>query len=361
MHCLIDARVLTDPNPGGVTRVARELIQSMVTHDPEDTFTLVTSGLKKPSLPLLTTPHALAPTHLSIPNKLIALSTFINLTSLDRLTPSHHDVLFLPNLEMVGKPRVPYALLIHDLSFFIEPTWFTPKSRLWHLITRAKQQIEQANALFTVSEHTKQDLLRHFNIDPANIQTLPITHPDLVPNAEDLPSELEGTRFFLALGTNDPRKNIACITTAFKELKKDPAFVDIKCILIGGPATPLLQYPTTSLVYVSRPSDSLLAALMQKAAALLYPSWYEGFGLPLHEAHKYGTSVIASTSGALPETAPPGTLFVPPFKPHLWTQAMRSVLQYPKKRSIEHPPSTKKSGESAKIIIDTLRRIAQTS
>jgi alpha-1,3-rhamnosyl/mannosyltransferase len=361
MHCLIDARVLTDPNPGGVTRVARELIQSMVTHDPEDTFTLVTSGLKKPSPTLLTTPHALAPTHLSIPNKLIALSTFINLTSLDRLTPSHHDVLFLPNLEMVGKPRIPYALLIHDLSFFIEPTWFTPKSRLWHLITRAKQRIEQANALFTVSEHTKQDLLRHFNIDPTNIQTLPLTHPDLVPNTESLPSELEGTRYFLALGANDPRKNIACITTAFQELKKDPAFADVKCVLIGGRPIPRLYDSTTLFIHISRPSDALLATLMQKAAALLYPSWYEGFGLPLHEVHKYGTPVVASTSGALPETAPPGTLFVPPFKPHLWTHAMHSVLQYPKKHSIEHPPSTRDSGESAKTIINTLRRIAQTS
>jgi glycosyltransferase involved in cell wall biosynthesis len=212
-----------------------------------------------------------------------------------------------------------------------------------------------------VEEHTKQDLLRHFNIDPTNIQTLPLTHPDLVPNTESLPSELEGTRYFLALGANDPRKNIACITTAFQELKKDPAFADVKCVLIGGRPIPRLYDSTTLFIHISRPSDALLATLMQKAAALLYPSWYEGFGLPLHEVHKYGTPVVASTSGALPETAPPGTLFVPPFKPHLWTHAMHSVLQYPKKHSIEHPPSTRDSGESAKTIINTLRRIAQTS
>ena len=68
---------------------------------------------------------------------------------------------------------------------------------------------------------------------------------------------------------------------------------------------------------------------MQHAAAFLYPSWYEGFGLPLHEAARFGTPCISSTVGALPETAPHNTLFAPPSKPHLWTVALKMILENP--------------------------------
>jgi glycosyltransferase involved in cell wall biosynthesis len=82
---------------------------------------------------------------------------------------------------------------------------------------------------------------------------------------------------------------------------------------------------------LGHPNDEALAALMKNASVFLYPSWYEGFGLPLHEAARFGTPCIASTSGALPETAPQGTLFAPPTKPHLWVVAIQRVLHEPAK------------------------------
>jgi glycosyltransferase involved in cell wall biosynthesis len=70
---------------------------------------------------------------------------------------------------------------------------------------------------------------------------------------------------------------------------------------------------------------------MKHASVFLYPSWYEGFGLPLHEAARFGTPCIASTAGALPETAPEGTHFAPPGKPHLWKKALEMVLTAPER------------------------------
>jgi glycosyltransferase involved in cell wall biosynthesis len=373
MRCLIDARVLTDPNPGGVTRVARSLIQELVDQaSPEDSFTLVTSGFKKTIHPILDTRYSIPDTRISLPNKLIALSTFLDLTSIDRLytrypitasggTPlqaavldtrySDPDVLFLPNLEMVGRPRLPYALLIHDLSFWLEPRWFSPKSRLWHHVTRARTLIENASALFTVSDHTKQDLLDHFHVNQKNIQTLPIEAPLLPQESAELPPDLKNTQYFLVLGANDPRKNVSCVIQAFQELLTQSNGHEIKLVLIGTPSS------DTRYVCISRPSDTLLSTMMRHASALLYPSWYEGFGLPLHEAHALGTPIIASTSGALPETAPPGTLFIPPFKPHLWTQAMHLILKRGEKPS--SPISREAASQKAAcIILDTLHRIA---
>lgn len=362
MRCLIDARVLTDPNPGGVTRVASALINKIIEINQNDSFTLITTGIKKPPAPpthYLPTPLAgglLSYSHLFIPNKLLALATSTGFTSLDRLT-KNHDVLFLPNLEMVSTPKIPYALLIHDLSFLIEPTWFSLKGRLWHIVTRAKSLIRNADVIFAVSTHTKQDLINHLGIEQKKIRVLPLGNTQISDTNEPLPPHLQNTRYFLALGTNDPRKNLTCITTAFQELLKNPTFSHTKLVLIGTP--PLhSQYsiPDTRYYFLPRPSDALLSALMKNATALLYPSWYEGYGLPLHEAAIHKTPIIASTSGALPETAPPGTLFVPPFKPHLWTQAMRSILETPKQ---SHPSTPQQTwDEAARIVSSTLQSLA---
>jgi glycosyltransferase involved in cell wall biosynthesis len=361
MRCLIDARVLTDPNPGGVTRVANALIEKIIELNQNDSFTLVTTGFKQPALHATrysaswrTTP-LLHFSHLYLPNKLLALTTFAGLMSLDRLA-KNHDTLFLPNLEMVGVPKIPYALLVHDLSFLIEPKWFSLKSRLWHIMTRAKTLIKNADALFTVSHHTKQDLINYLAVDEKKIHVLPLGNTEIVDTDTPLPPELQNTRYFLALGTSDPRKNLTCITTAFQQLLKNADFSDIKLALIGTPS-PHSRYPIpdTRYYFLPRPSDALLSTLMKNASALLYPSWYEGYGLPLHEAAAHGTPIIASTSGALPETAPPGTHFVPPFKPHLWTQAMQSVLENPKHPNLAPPHQT--WDEAAGIIKNTLQSL----
>ena len=96
--------------------------------------------------------------------------------------------------------------------------------------------------------------------------------------------------------------------------------------------------PGTGCVRLNRPADVAVNTLMKYASAFLYPSWYEGFGIPLHEAAWFGTPCIASTSGALSETAPKGTLFAPPFKPQLWTDALRLVLQNPMNYRTETAP-----------------------
>lgn len=337
MRCLIDGRVFLDRQPGGVTKVARHLISAMIRTESVHEWTMGTTGVGVGAIDRMGDIN-IAPTHVSIPNKLVALATWTRVTSFDRLIPGTFDVLFLPNLEMVGRPRIPYVLLIHDLSFLIEPRWFIPKTRLWHVVARDKDLIRGANALLAVSERTKEDLVRLLKIPSEKIGVLPMglthTSPPLSP------PEKRG-RYFLVLGETDPRKNVACVKTAFEILKKEDGCGDVELVVIGR------DY---------RPSDTELVALMQNASALLYPSWYEGFGLPLHEATRFGTSLIASTAGALPETAPKGTIFVPPFKPHLWLQAMRSTLAQPVQTTTDLSSDWSAAG---RMVVDTLSRVCE--
>ncbi len=331
MTILLDARPLVDPRDGGVTRVAEGLIPAMIRAMPEARFILVTTGIKKDNRLRVTGDSELANArrkHIRIPNKLFSALTFFDFTSLDRMAGVKADFLFLPNIGFVGKPRIPYALVVHDVSFLIEPRWFPRKARWWHKAVRAKRLIRGAACLFAVSERTKQDVVNMLGIPPNRITVIPLGLPPLLAYS---PTRLLDSHYLLALGANDPRKNIGCAIEAVRVLRKDPRFANITLVCTcNPPPTRLLDYSTTRLVtFLRRPSRSTLDELMKNAAAFLYPSWYEGYGLPLHEAARHGTPCVASTAGALPETAPQGTLFALPAKPHEWTTAIKMILENP--------------------------------
>jgi glycosyltransferase involved in cell wall biosynthesis len=101
----------------------------------------------------------------------------------------------------------------------------------------------------------------------------------------------------------------------------------------------------------------LLATLYQSAAVFVYPTWSEGYGIPLHEAARFETPCIASSGSALEETAPQGTLFIPPEKPHLLLEALRIQLTTPQKTSIKISFTPNESGQALlRIFEDVVQR-----
>jgi len=350
MTLLVDARPMIDPLNGGVTRVARGLIPALIKAMPDARFVLATTGSRRPDQ-FFHSPFSILHSHLSIPNKLWSAACAIGLTSFDRVfsyrchfersEKSPFDFLFLPNIGFIGRPRLPYALLVHDVSFLIEPAWFSQKARLWHKVVHAKQLIKNATHLFAVSERTKTDVIHYLNIPADRINVVPMGLDTIAP-FPDLPPQLLNRRFVLALGANDRRKNAGCAIEAVRLLRQNPKFDDVTLVMTGCPAisnevrnlpfsmiSRVARNDNINVLSLGRPSDRALATLLKNASAFLYPTWYEGFGLPLHEAAKFGTPCIASTAGALPETAPTGTRFASPSKPHLWTEALADVLDHP--------------------------------
>ena len=139
---------------------------------------------------------------------------------------------------------------------------------------------------------------------------------------------------------------------AVEDLRREKDFSDLELILVGAGLVPPPLVDGSWVHHIQRPSDSELAALYSNASAFLYPSWYEGYGLPLHEAAAFGTPRIASTAGALPETAPPGTLFADPAKPHHWAEALKMALSMPKPPMITSDPEA--WSRAAAILSNTL-------
>lgn len=346
MHWLIDARPLADPAQGGVSRVTRGLIEAFIRLGKKDEITLVTTGAKHHGLNL---PHEAACRHIHfrVPNKLWSIGGIAGIISLDREVERRVgkiDAAFLPNLGFVGRAQSrPYILLLHDLSFLIEPRWFSLKTRLWHKAVSAKRLIRQAAHLLAVSEKTRQDTVRLLNIPAERITVIPIGQtlnlPDIPPSIFHLP---HSSKYVLAMGGNDPRKNTRTAERAVEILRREPAFTDLRLIIVGRD--------------IVRPSDIELAGLYKDAAAFLYPSWYEGYGLPLHEAAAFGTPCLASTAGALPETAPTGTIFADPAKPHHWVEALRIALSSPRPNPLQPDPQAWIL--AAEILRDKLDRIA---
>jgi len=296
MKILFDGRPLADPQSGGVRRVTLGLLTAL--REQGANITVATTGATRPEI---------SDQHLKLPNKLLSIALWLRLTSFDRLVSHTSDVLFLPNICWLGTPRLPYALVVHDLSFLIEPRWFSWKSRLWHKLVDAKRQIQNAKWLFAVSECTKRDLMRLLDIPADRIIVIPMGLDSVFHSP--LSTSSTQKKFLLALGANDPRKNAALSRTVAKE-------TGLELKLVGDQS-------------LGRINDAELDRLYSEATAFLYPSWYEGFGLPLHEAARHGTPCVTSTAGALPETAPEGTIFASPSKPQHWIEAVNTIRNHP--------------------------------
>ncbi len=340
MNFLIDARPLCIPSPGGVTRVAKQLLDELFAIEPPHSFFLGTTGITRPPLPWGEHPQR---THLhrTIPNKIASALTTTDLSSFDRFfSEAHADQLLLLNIGHIGRPRLPYTLLVHDLTFLTEPRWYSRHARLWHHAVHARRLIKEATTLLTLTKYVQSDLESQLAIPSSRIRLLPF-HPKLVGTPVNLPETLIGKRFLLGLGYGDRRKNTEATIQAWRVLRQNPEWRDLALVLT---TRELIHPPSEAgLYFVPFPTDDMLAALYKHATVFVYPSWSEGYGVPLQEAARFGTPCIASTGSALEETAPLGTLFIPPQKPHLLVAAIRAQLFAPERSILKKIPLSNQS------------------
>lgn len=312
MRVLFDARPLLDAPRGGVGRVALAQAKNLLTQDQVEVI-FFTTGSRPPSFPQELLSSRAIHRHINIPNKVWSTLCIFGFHPLSWFFTESPDLLVLPNIGFIGAPRSwKVQLTVHDLSFLIEPRWFRFKQRLWHRFVRPKKQFRQACDLLCVSGRTKQDLIQLVGIREERCRVTPVEIPLFSPlDPPTILPHLEKKRIILAFGADDPRKNFATAKFAVETLKQEPGFEDLELLAIGRDI---------------QPTDQELALLYKQASALLYPSWYEGFGLPLHEASRHGCPAVSSPAGALSETAPKGTIFAHPAKPHHWVEALRLVL-----------------------------------
>lgn len=197
------------------------------------------------------------------------------------------------------RPRVPLVVTVHDLALLRHPELF-PR---WHRETgrRAlRAGVRVADAVVAISEFTRDELLELLEVPPERIH--------VIPNGLDPVFRPDGPRaegdYVLAVGTLEPRKNLGVAVAAAQ-------LAGVELRVAGATGWGGVEVPG----WVGEPTDDELAALYRGARCLVFPSLYEGFGLPVLEAMACGTPVVTSGAGAMAEVAGGAGVLVDPRSP----------------------------------------------
>lgn len=252
------------------------------------------------------------------------------------------QVFFVPAHVIPLVTLVPSVVTVHDLGYRHFPQAHPLRQRLylewstWHSARTARRVIADSVA-------TQRDLSRFYHIPPEKIKvvypgyddTLRPTDPAQVRAKYQLPAT-----YFFHLGTLQPRKNLLRLIEAFLQLQAQlPQAQDCALVLAGrpgwlsGPILAKAQAHAAQVRLLDYAPDADLPGLYSGAAALVYPSLYEGFGFPVLEAMACGTPVICANTSSLPELVGEAALQVNPLEVAEISTAMQRVLTDPTLRA----------------------------
>jgi glycosyltransferase involved in cell wall biosynthesis len=236
------------------------------------------------------------------------------------------------------------VVTIHDCIHLRFPQYLP--NRLAYAYARAQMwtATHRAARVITVSEASKRDILRYFRVPESRIDVIYNAIDDRFwqqPDAEDVARVRERYRldhpFVLYAGNIKPHKNLERLIEAFHLLRQHAAMKDVEMLIIGDEIS---KYATLRRAvhrhklhkhvrFFGFVSDQTLAALYRLAGVFVFPSLYEGFGLPPLEAMASGTPVITSNVSSLPEVVGDAALLIDPYDPAAIADAMQRVLANP--------------------------------
>jgi glycosyltransferase involved in cell wall biosynthesis len=229
------------------------------------------------------------------------------------------DVVHGPDFAVPYLPRRASVMTLHDLSPWLDPAWHDGAGRVMRR-TPLLLKMGLATMVITPGEHVRQEAIARFQISPERVVAVPEAAADWFGPVETRPA----APYFLFVGTVEPRKNLPLLVEAWRAVRERQPAAELVIAgrrRVDGPA--IREQPGLRLL--GEVPDAELPALYSGATAFVYPSLYEGFGLPVLEAMQCGTCVIASP--ALSETA--GNAAVYAGNARELVQAMLDALERP--------------------------------
>ena len=243
----------------------------------------------------------------------------------------YHETAFVP----AAVDNIPIVYTLHDLSL-INHSATHPRERVWFFNLFFKRRISYASHIITVSEFMRNEIIEQLGIHPDTITAIHEA-PDgnFYPRSKtDIEAILERYRlpreYVLFVGTLEPRKNMSLLIKALSRTR-----MDVPLILAGwkgwGDKKWLDDIKLFGLekrvFFTDYVDEETLACLYSGASAFIYPSLYEGFGLPVLEAMACGCPVICSHVASLPEVAGDAALFIDPLDPDDLAHKIDQVLE----------------------------------
>lgn len=342
-HYILDARTATAHFPG-IGRYVRNLAPALAAHlTGEERL----SVLWNPADPTAWDPSPLATagvTPIPAPVSPFALRQQWTLPRLLRgLRPRalYHSTYYL----MPYRPSLPTVLTVYDLIPLLFPETVSWRARLFFRVATGLA-LRAADHVIAISRASRRDLLTHFPIHPTRVTAIPLAvEPRFHPRP---PEEVQGLcaryglpeDYLLYLGINKPHKNLVRLIRAYARLAgiRSAAGLATPPLVIAGAWDPRYPEPRQevhargledTVRFLGPVADADLPALYTGCTAFVFPSLYEGFGLPVLEAMACGAAVICSDRSSLPEVAGDAALLVDPTREEALTAAMDRVLREP--------------------------------
>jgi glycosyltransferase involved in cell wall biosynthesis len=330
----IDARKWRDY---GIGTYVRNLVRHLARIDSETTYYLLCHGADVPTL------RDLAGNFVPVVDESGGYSFGEHVTIPWKLRQLGVDLLHEPHYVLPLLTPCRSVVTIHDCIHLLFPQYLPNAFALSYARFMMGRAIRKSAVVFTVSEASRQDILRFYpEADEERVQVVPnAIDPNLIANPGE--EEIERVReryqirgrFVLYAGNIKPHKNLDRLIAAFGLLKQLPIFQDLKLLIIGDD---IHKYGSLRRAVESAGvrqdvrffgfvPDRTLAALYRLASVFAFPSLYEGFGLPPLEAMACGAPVVTSKISSLPEVVGDAALLVDPYNTEEIADAIARVLE----------------------------------
>lgn len=278
------------------------------------------------------------------------------------------------HVQYTAPPLAPCdtVVMIHDLSFEHLPETFKRRSWMQMRLT-VRRTARSASHVVTDSEYSRQDILRTYRLPPERVTTTPLAASSRFKPVNDR-SVLEkygiAGDYILAVGSIQPRKNIARLIRAYTLMLSQHRGDVPKLVVVGKNAwlfeetvrAAAVSSASEHIVFTGYVPENDLAALYTGALCFAYPSFFEGFGIPLLEAMRCGTPTITSDQTCFPEVVGDASLMIDPFDEQsiadgLWRMISDAELREELRRRGFARSSLFDWRETARLTLDVYERV----
>lgn len=334
MKIAIDGYEANVPQRLGSSQVAFNLLQALEKIDKKNNYTILL-----PNTPMADMPKERKGWQYKTlwPNK---FKTWLAIPFALFTVKDKPDLFFSPTHYGPGFSPVKRVITIFDLSFLRFPHYFKPRD-LWQLRLWTKISISKAAHIITISKSSAQDISKYYGIDQKNITVAypgfdqEIFHPITdITKIKDIQTkyQIDGG-YALYIGTLQPRKNLLRLIEAFQKIE------NLKLVIVGKTKglgrsgwmyEEILQKPKSlgiedKVIFTGFAPTEDLPYLISGAKVFVWPSLWEGFGIPVIESMAVGTPVIVSNVSSLPEIVGGAGIEVDPKKVEQIEQAIRAL------------------------------------
>jgi len=277
------------------------------------------------------------------------------------------DLLHCPDFSRPFFSSVPIVNTIHDVSY-LAPQPFFPFTKRMYKRALAHLALKHSDRITVNSEFTRMEVLRHYAIDPQRVTVIHHAFEPVLRKHREKPKH----PFLLFVGTLERRKDVVTLVRAFNVVR-ERGRISHRLILVGQPGFGWSQIKAAIAGSCYRQDIEIcgylkreaVEALLQTADLFIFPSVYEGFGVPVLEAMASGTPVICSRAASLPEVAGDAAEFFEPSSVDDLAEAIERVLNSPERKAELHQKGLERAKqfsweECARRHIEVYRKVLES-